>query len=178
MSACNLTVKWLESDFQDDASPTVELIRKHLPHFEPKIEFHQEFGWWDLRLPIPDGAEYRFSLHGQLGGERQISATPLVQTGVRPQRFWYSPLELAAFRDDASKLDAVFQERVDGLLQHPTRIFEKKGVIWLSYRAEYRTDAGWKRMGGYMSLGVGLGVPFVGKMRIYTSPPVATREQQ
>ena len=178
MSTTGIRIKWMESDFENDASDTLRLIGTYLQHFETKIESDMQHGWWSLRLPSPHGAEYRFTLHGELGGERQISAVPFAETGVRPRRFWYSPMEMADFHNDFSKLETVFHERVAGLLRYPTRIFEKKGVIWLSYWAEYQSDFGWRRLGGITNLGLGLGIPFVGKKHIYASPPVRSWAQE
>jgi hypothetical protein len=178
MSASASNVKWVKSDLENAASATVHLIRTYLPHFQLKIESDPKHGWWDLRLPAPDGADYSFSLNGELGGERQISATPLTKTGVHPRRFWYSAMEMADFRNDASKLESLFHERLKGLLQHPTRIVESKGIILLGYKAEYEGERGWQSLGGVSYLGLGFGIPLVGKKRVYTSPPVASYEQQ
>lgn len=87
-------------------------------------------------------------------------------------------MELASFRDDAAKLETVFHERLRGLLQHPTRIIENKGVILLSYSAAYQNDDGWQSLGGVGYLGLGFGIPLVGKKRVYTSPPAASCAQE
>jgi hypothetical protein len=163
---------------QDDASRTVSVIRTYLPYFEPKIESDVQHGWWTFSLPSPHGAEYRFSLHGELGGERQMSARLTQSREVSTRyRFWYCAMERTG-RDDASKLETKFHERLTGLLKYPTRIIENKGVILLSYSAEYQNDAGWQSLGGVGYLGLGFEIPLVGKKRIYTSPPVASCTQQ
>jgi hypothetical protein len=87
-------------------------------------------------------------------------------------------MEMPSFRDDFPKLEALFHERLEGLLRYPTRIFEKRGILWLSYWAEYQSDAGWKRLGGVANLGLGLGIPIIGKRQIYRSPAVAGWEHE
>lgn len=82
-------------------------------------------------------------------------------------------MELADFRDDTSALEKVFRQRVSGLLESSTRIAEKKGIVLLSYRAEYQSSAGWQNLGGVSYLGLGFGVPFIGKKHVYTSPQIA-----
>lgn len=164
--------KW----FEEDASVTMKLVQEYLPRFEPKIELDLQHGWWTVALPCPTGAEYQFSLHGELGGERQVSARLTeFRDSYSRHGFWYSALELADFRDDASTLQNIFHELVRALMAYPTRITEKKGVLWLSYRAEYQKKTGWQRLrGGVKYLGLGFGVPFIGKKRVYTSPPVVS----
>ena len=164
--------------FEDDASATVELIRTYLPSFEPRLKLNQQHGGWRFELPCPASAEYQFSLRGELGGERQISArhTRSKESNLR-NRFWYSALEMAGFRDDASELERVFNERVKALMLCPTRIVEIKGIMWLSYKGGYQKGAEWKSLGGVSYLGLGFGIPFVDKKRVYTSPPVASCAQ-
>jgi hypothetical protein len=161
---------------EENAAPTIRLIRTYLSAFEPDIELDLKHGCWALRVPCPPRAEYQFSLHGQVEGERQISAR--LTRCVQRHHFWYSAMELAAFRDDASALEEVFHQRVGGLLESPTRIIEKKGIVWLSYRAEYQSRAGWQNLGGVSYLGIGLGVPFIGKKHVYSSPQIAVGDQR
>jgi hypothetical protein len=158
---------------EDDALPTISLVQTYIPGFEPELRINQKVGeWWSFKLSSPAKAEYQFNLHGELGGERQISARLTQFPQDQHHRFWYTALEMAGYRDDAARLQKDFHELVEGLLLHPTRIVEKRGVLWLSHRAEYKTDAGWQGMGGGALLGLGLGIPFVGKKRVYTSPPM------
>ena len=162
---------------EQDASATVRLIKTHVPHFEPKIEPDYQYECWTIKLPCPPSAEYRFNLHGLLLGERQISADLVGPGATRsPKSFWYSPMELADFSRDASKLESIFHERVEALLKHPTRIVENRGVLLLSYNGEYQSEAGWLTLGGVTYLGLGLGIPFVGKRHVYTSPPIDVGE--
>jgi hypothetical protein len=104
----------------------------------------------------------------------------LMQSGQSNSRhrFWYCAMELASFRDDAAKLETEFHKRLTGALQHPTRIIENKGVILLSYSGSYHDGAGWQSLGGVGYLGLGLGIPLVGKEHVYTSPPVGSFVQQ
>ena len=164
---------------EDDASGTVKVVQKYLPHFKPNFRLNLERGWWSFELPDPASAEYQFTLHGEIEGERQISAqlTQFATSRVR-KPFWYSAMELADFRDDSSELGALFYEQVTSIVHYPTRIVENKGVIWLSYRAEYQSDAGWRRLrGGVSYLGLGFGIPLFGAERVYTSPPVESWAQ-
>lgn len=166
---------------EEDASATVRVVQVYIPHFIPNFKLNPEHGWWSFELPRPLVAEYQFSLHGELGGERQMAArrTQDEEKPFSSNRFWYGAMEMADFRDDSSRLEALFHEQVKSLLQYPTRIVEDKGVIWLSYRAEYQSDAGWRRLqGGVSYLGLGLGIPFFGRKRVYTSPPVASGSQR
>jgi len=171
---------WPEpAHLEDDASATLALVREHLSDFKPQFEFDLPHHWWSFALPHPSDGEYQFKVHGELGGERQISATPM-QCSKHDQRrrFWYSSLEMAGFRNDALALEKSFHERITALLTRQTRIIEKKGIAWLSYRAEFLDQTGWLNLkGGVMYLGLGFGIPFVGKKRIYSSPPLVTIAQ-
>jgi hypothetical protein len=160
---------------EDDALPTIVLVQTYVPGFKPEVRINQKVGgWWSFKLPCPAKAEYGFNLQGELGGERQISARLIQFDEDLHSRFWYTALEMAGYRDDASRLQKDFHELVEGLLLHPTRIVEKRGVLWLSHRAAYKTDTGWQGLGGGANLGLGLGIPFVGKKRVYTSPPIVS----
>jgi len=86
-------------------------------------------------------------------------------------------MELADFRDDVSELERLFHERVRALMVCSTRIVESKGIVLLGYTAEYQSEAGWQRLGGISYLGLGFGIPFVGKKRVYTSPPIVSCAQ-
>lgn len=160
---------------KDDLAPTLVLVRTHLYLCEPKINIGKD-GWWSAELPRPSSAAYQFSLHGGWGGGRQISAQPIGIKGVTPRSFWYAAFELAAFRSNASKLEQVFHERVKALMSSPTRIVESKGIVLLGYRCEYQTEAGWQRLGGVSYFGLGFEIPFIGKKRVFTSPPVASSD--
>jgi hypothetical protein len=156
------------SHLQNDAAGAVALVRQYLPKFEAEFKFNLDQAWWSFALPCPAGAQYRFSLHGEVGGERQISAQ---EQGHR--RFWYSALEMTDFSDDASALNDEFERRLKLVLEHPTRITERRGIMWVSYKAEYEDDGSWHRLrGGVAYLGIGFGVPFFGTRCIYTSPRV------
>jgi hypothetical protein len=160
-----------------DASKTVALIRTYLPEHRAKVEIKQN-GWWTVELPHPASADYQFRLHGEPGGERQISARPIRTTESRPRnRFWSLRMELAGSSDDASKLEEAFLETVKALMSSPTRIVERKGVIWRSYKGAYQTEGGWQRMGSAFYLALGFGIPFVAKKIVYTSPPVGSFAQ-
>jgi len=104
----------------------------------------------------------------------------LTQSGESSSRnrFWYSAMELASFRDDANKLETEFRQRLKGLLKFPTRIVENKGVILLNYSAAYYDGARWQSLGGVGYLGLGLVIPLVGKQHLYTSPAVGNCVQQ
>lgn len=157
----------------EDASATIELLQTFLPHFEPKVEIGK-YHWWSIELPCPADADYQFSLAGEPGGERQIHASPIGDAGGA-SRFWYCALELADFRDNATALQGEFLEVVRTLVTHPTRITEKKGVFWLSYRAQYQDETGWRRLtGGASYLGLGAGIPFIGTKRTYKSPAIVS----
>ena len=179
-SEIRVVESWPEpANLEHDASATVALVREHLSEFSPKLKLDLPRHWWSFALPCPSDAEYQFTVHGGLDGERQIAAH-LMQFAQnrRRHRFWYSPLEMAHFRNDASSLEKSFHDRVTSLLTRPTRIMEKKGVVWLSYRAEYLNETGWHNLrGGVTYLGLGLGIPFFGKKRIYSSPPLTSVAQ-
>ncbi len=158
---------------EDDEVATVDLVRRFLPHFEPRIE-RGKHDWWSLALPYPTTADYRFSLHGAFGGERQISARRTsIRENSKRRRFWYCSLELADFRNDVIALEAVFRDQIEKLMTSSTQITEKKGLMWISYRAQYESQEGLRRLrGGFSNIGLGLGIPFVGRKRIYKSPPL------
>jgi len=159
---------------KDDAQATMEFVKTFLPGFEPQLEVRTEFGWWLFTLPRPRNADYQFSLHGEIGGERQISAKLLRPQESSAKRFWYLPLEMAGSRDSAAELQKSFHERVKNILSYPTRIIEKRGLFFLSHRAQFQSETGWQRVGGVSRLSLGLGVPFIGWKRVYTSPAVVT----
>ena len=164
---------------EDDASATVKVVQTYLPGFEPRLKLDLKYEWWSFELPCPLGADYLFTLAGELGGQRQTEAR--LARGLKSdsaKRFWYGALEMADFKDDSSKLEDIFHQQVKSLLRYPTRIMESKGVMWLSYRAQFQSEEGWQRLrGGVSYLGLGFGVPFIGSRRVFTSPPLANRAQ-
>jgi hypothetical protein len=126
-----------------------------------------------VALPVPAGAEYGFKLYFQ--PERQISARLLVADGT--YYFWYMPFEDAAFRNSVEELDAAFVQTIEHLVWHETRIVQKRGLINHSFRCDYKSASGWKRVFSHSALRLGGFHPplIAGRERVYTSPAIVLR---
>src|SRR6266511_2898510 len=130
----------------------------------------EEMIWKDGLLMNPGLLEYRSP-----SSVESPEVEPIIVESIDPEgpfgakecsshdRFWYSPMELADFRYDVSELERLSHERVRALMVCSTRIVESKGIVLLGYTAEYQSEAGWQRLGGISYLGLGFGIPFVGK---------------
>jgi hypothetical protein len=119
-------------------------------------------------LPLPAGAEYRFTLW--LGcGEKQISARLL--TADETAYFWYMPFEEAAFRS-AEQLNRAFLDAVELIIRHNTRIEQKRGLFSTHFKCEYESASGWKRVYGHSGLRWIRAPKTAGRRQVYQSPPL------
>jgi hypothetical protein len=157
---------------------TAALLRDLLPGFNPTIEAayplrHSGESIAKLNLPTASGAEYSFTLWFDESGERQISAKLKQYKNDRPY-FWYRPFELAEFRNNVEKLEAKFCDELGILLTHETRIIQRKGWLFWSFRCEYHEGENWKGVYGHMALRWFKPPQIIGKSRVYRSAPVSS----
>ncbi len=116
-------------------SVAFEPIIEHLPD-SPELSVH-------VNLPAPIGAEYSFKLWFR--PEKQIHAA-LIDADSPQLYFLYRPFEEAEFKNSAEKLNIAFLETLETLVLHETRIIQKTGLLSHSFRCEYKTNNGWKRV--------------------------------
>jgi hypothetical protein len=128
-----------------------------------------------VKLPVPADAEYGFTLYFQ--PERQIAATLLVADAA--DYFWYMPFEDAAFHNSVQELDAAFIKTVEHLVCHETRIIQKRGLLNHSFRCDYKSASGWKRVYWHSALRLGRFHPplIAGRKRVYMSPAIVGQEK-
>jgi hypothetical protein len=158
--------------------PTIAALKRLLPNaeFEPILEplSGSSEPVVSIELPAPVEAQYSFVL--TFKPEKQISAR-LLNTGPaeRPY-FWYMPFEDGTFRNSL-ELDKAFVETLGLLVTHKTRIVQKRGLINHSFRCDYQTVSGWKRVFGLSALRVGGFRPprISGRQQVYFSPAIAPR---
>jgi len=124
-------------------------------------------------LPLPVGADYRFNLY--LRPERQIHARLL---NADPNAyFWYMPFEDAAFKYSVEALDAAFLQTIEHLVQHETRIIQRRGLLSHSFKCEYKSGHEWK--GVYSHSGLRFGgfhaPQILTRTRVYISAAIVPR---
>jgi hypothetical protein len=152
--------------------PAVALVRRLLPsavvETDAKRESDTHTPSYHIHLPLPVGAEYRFTLWlGCLGyGEKVIRAR---LTTDEAAHFWYMPFEEAAFRS-AEQLNEAFLDTVELIIRHNTRIEQKRGLIFNHFKCEYGSASGWKRIYGLSALRWMRAPKMLGKRQVYQSP--------
>ena len=160
------------SEFVDERM--VVALNRTLPNvaLEPILKEHSHgMRSVSVELPAPQGGEYQFIL--TLQPERQIHARLVRHLDTqRNNYFWYRPFEDAEFRGSIEKLDAAFIETIEKLVRHETRILQKRGLLNHSFRLEYKSSSGWKRVYGHSALRMGgFSAPMIaGRQRVYHSP--------
>jgi hypothetical protein len=148
--------------------PAVALVKRLLPSVVVEMDAKRESDTHTpsshIHLPLPPGAEYRFTLW--LGyGEKQISAR---LTTDETAHFWYMPFEEAAFHS-AEQLNKAFPETVELIIRHSTRIEQKRGLFFNHFKCQYESASGWKRIYGLAALRW-IRVPKVpGRKQVYQS---------
>ena len=152
--------------------PTVAFVKKLLPSVVVEPDTEPEPGVdgpsYHIHLPLPAGAEYRFTLWVG-GGEKQITARLL--TADQTAHFWYLPFEEADFHT-GEQLNKAFLDAVEQIACHNTRIEQKRGLFANHFRCEYESASGWKRVSGISALRW-IRVPRMpGRRQVYQSPPL------
>jgi hypothetical protein len=127
-----------------------------------------------VELPAAPEADYRFVLFFQ--PERQIHAR-LLQSDLKHYYFWYRPFEDAEFGNSVEKLDNAFNETIQKLVCHDTRVTQKRGLLSHSFRCEYKSLHGWERVSGNSTLRIGgfTVPPIAGRQQVYRSAALAPR---
>jgi hypothetical protein len=126
-------------------------------------------------LPAAPKAEYQFVLY--IKPERQIHARLLQQVQQQNRNyFWYRPFEYVS-DNFVEKHDAAFIETIEKLVRNETRIVQKRGLLNHSFRLDYKSPSGWKRVYGHWALRLGgFSVPSItGRRRVYHSPALLHR---
>jgi hypothetical protein len=156
----------------------IESLRRLLPDFAPQpiTQQIQQIDSTRIDLPPASGADYFFRLYS--APEMQIHAelaTPVSDGNY----FWYRPFESAAFGDSVEALDAAFNEMLEKLLTHETRIIQKSGWLNWHFKCEYAASDGWKRIYGHSALKLGgFKAPKIdGNTRIYRSSALVHGER-
>jgi hypothetical protein len=129
-----------------------------------------------INIPAAPGADYSFWLLFQ--PERQIGAALIGADPARPY-FWYMPFEDAAYNNSVEKLDGAFFETLELLISHETRIVQKRGLFFDSFRCEYKCSSGWQRVNGMAGLRMGgfKASRIAGRKRTYRSPALAPADR-
>jgi hypothetical protein len=130
-----------------------------------------------ISLPASSGADYSFKLW--LLPEKQIQAVLLADDSSEIS-FWYRPFEDADFNNSVDLRNKAFLETVELLISHETRIVQKVGLLFDSFRCEYKTAGGWHTVDsmGYFRMG-NFNTPRIkGRRHIYYSAALALGMQK
>jgi hypothetical protein len=121
-----------------------------------------------FELPVPPGAEYRFSI---TTSEPQIHAVPLGPHGDKS--FWYWAFEDPSY-GSINEQEVDFFAGITRILRHPTRITQHKRLLGHSFLCECEEGGSWTPIGGLYSCLFTFKVPSMsGRHRIYSSPALA-----
>jgi hypothetical protein len=130
----------------------------------------QRESWGErLELPVAKGGEYGFVLYEYKdSAERQVAARRLGASDE--EYFWYAALEYG----EAHVITEQYRELVTLVLTRPTRIIQRKGLVFWHFRCEALTDGKWKRVSGNSVLKGAGKVPMIaGRRQVYASPALA-----
>jgi hypothetical protein len=147
----------------------VSKVAAALAPFSPRREIENAYSVF--RLPAPPGAEYAFSVWIYDTGEPQIMAR-LVNADEH-HSFWYKPFELVDWPSEEAREEA-FLKTLGLVLNLPTRIVQRKGLLFWSFDCALQTEGGWKSISG---IGIlrrsNMEVPPIEeRTRSYYSPPL------
>ena len=95
---------------------------------------------------MPNGADYELGAEVCSDGEAGIFAKRFGSGDE--EMFWSSDLEIADF-SSVHELQESFLETLALLLDNPTRIFQKKGLLFMHFECAYLSDGEWYSVGGY-----------------------------
>lgn len=121
-----------------------------------------------LELPPAQGADYQFLLYFE--PEMQIHARLLGRD--QKQYFWYMPFEDAAYRHDPEKLRTAFVSTAEELILRPTRVVQKRGLLFDSFKLESQRDGRWVQVYKMACLRFAFKVPPIRGTHVYFSSPV------
>ena len=121
---------------------TMELLETYYPGFKPTITRNGDF--LSFSLPADNESEYSFVLT-EFVGERQITAKRV--QSPPGEYFWYHQFESADYKDDVSRLTDAFNKKLAIILSHDTRVRQRVGIVWASFRCEYLDAGRWRNLG-------------------------------
>jgi hypothetical protein len=153
---------------------TCILLNRLLPDFaiEPKQHILESTGQavgLYLDLPAAPAADYHLRLW--VSPEIQISAELL--GNVAANCFWYMPFPSSAY-GNSEELQKSLDNTLESLISHETRITQKRGLLFHTFKCEFKSPTGWKRVHGHAML------RFTGRQppqtaerkRVYRSPAI------
>jgi hypothetical protein len=157
---------------------TCVLLNRLLPDFAIELKQHivestGQAGGLYLDLPAAPSADYHFRLW--VSPEIQISAV-LLSDGTS-NYFWYMPFESAAYGNLASELQKALDQTLESLISHETRITQKRGLLFHTFKCEFKSPRGWKRVYGHSALRYTNFQPpqTAERKRVYRSPAIQLR---
>ena len=134
-----------------------------------EFQLEQQESFCAVHLPAAQSGDYRFTLYVYDDGEPQVCATVL--DGDPGASFWSWPFEDPDYRSPSEREKAFFRA-VQDLLTSTTRISQKRGLLFTSFRCEVLRGDQWTEIGPTMSYwrwGKFL-IPATAKSVIYESP--------
>jgi len=121
-----------------------------------------------FRLEPAPGADYAFSVLITDGGDPALMAQ--LVTDPAPHPFWRKPFE-ASNPSSFDDRDGVFLEMLERCLDAPTRITQRKGLLFCHFWCWYREEEEWKSLGGATFGRWEANMPPIkGRLREYHSP--------
>ena len=99
-----------------------------------------------LLLPAAVGADYAFELWQYNDGQRHIYARRIGT--CEAEYFWYLSVEYGS----AEEIKKSYLKVVQTVLTNNTRIVQKNGLLWVTFRCDYESESRWKRVSGVSAL--------------------------
>jgi len=139
--------------------------------FEVSVE-----SWGHLySLPTPEGADYSLECSLHMDGEPQVSAFRV--GGYGGEYFWYKPFEINGYGSEAARIEA-FRGVVAALVRNPSRIVQRKGLLFWRFTASAETPGGAIEIPGASCFRPAFRVPPTdGRTRCYSSPAIAAGQR-
>lgn len=137
---------------EDHVVQTLKWLRSELPR--ANLELCQDGENWRLALPAAQGADYSFTLYFTPSGQREIHAIPcnLPRINTNNDYFFFrmgfesenhlSPRELARSADGT----------VRELIHSETRIRQRRGLLFWSFRLERKRGDKWVQVSSCWAL--------------------------
>ena len=104
------------------------------------------------KLPVPEGADYRFWCLLYDDGEPQIGAERL---DIDPDEyFWYRLFEDPDFASDDERSER-FTEFLSEIVRFPSRILQRRGWLFWHFDIELEKSGVWRRVHGHACMKFG-----------------------
>ena len=126
-----------------------------------------------VRLPCAEGSDYRFQLWFYPDGEREISAELVAPATASDRYFWSWVFELDDFVNSPKALVQAFERELEAMLSVPTRIHQRRGLLFWSFTLEREVGTTWASASSCSALRASVSVVSIkGAQHTYHAGPV------